>query len=147
MIDYLEIPLTGQAGAGRFVKVSPEDYVYLSRFKWTYKEGYAVGRIGKKEMRMHRLIMREDDPEYVIDHINRDRLDNRRSNLRRFTIKENANNRSNNTFIEAFGEKKTIAEWTEDPRCAPPYSVLQSRLRRETLPEAAILAPHPLPER
>lgn len=141
MLDYLEIPLTGEAGAGRFVKVSPADYNQLVRYKWYYRDGYCLSQINGKEVRMHRFVMNENDPMYVIDHINRDRLDNRRNNLRRFSKKENANNKENNRWIEAWGEKKTVSEWVDDERCEVGYEVLLGRLRREVLPEYAILAP------
>ena len=89
---------------------------------------------------MHRLIMDETDQEIVIDHINRDRLDNRKTNLRRLTPIQNANNRNDNVSITAFGETKTIAEWSRDERCIVPYSVLRMRIYKGIHPEYAILA-------
>lgn len=141
MANYAEIPLTGVAGAGRVAKVSVKDYPLLARFSWYYKEGYALANINGKEVRMHRLVLNENNPDFVVDHRNRDRLDNRRENLRRFTLKQNANNRCTNRGITAFGETKTVAEWSEDPRCAVNYNTLLGRIRREVWPEYAILAP------
>jgi len=137
----MEIWLNGHYGQGLHAKVDPEDYLRVSRYSWYYRHGYALSEINGKEMRMHRFITGTIEDDIVVDHINRDRLDNRRSNLRELTAKENANNRSNNTFVEAFGETKTIAQWSEDPRCNTTYSILQSRLKRGITPEMAILAP------
>lgn len=71
----------------------PEDYDLVSRFKWRKCEGYARSheRIpgGQTNYKMHRLIMGVNDPRLVVDHINGNTLDNRRSNLRILTNKEN----------------------------------------------------------
>jgi len=96
--DYCKIPLT----QGRFTKVDPEDYPWLSQFRWHCKTNikaiYAVRTItvaGKsKRIFMHRLIM-NTPPHLVCDHINHDGLDNRKANLRNCTIRQNnANSRS-----------------------------------------------------
>jgi len=94
--DYCKIPLTH----GKFAKVDPDDYIWLSQFRWHYKINskgtYALRSLrvaGKsKKIYMHRLIM--DTPPYLVcDHINHDRLDNRKSNLRNCTIKQNNANK------------------------------------------------------
>jgi adenylylsulfate kinase-like enzyme len=136
----MEIWLTGSAGAGKCAIVDPVDFVRLSRHRWKLRNGYAVTLIDGKTVRMHRDVMQENDPSMVIDHINRDRLDNRRLNLRRLTPLENANNRVDNVRITAFGEEQTIAEWVRDPRCGAPYGVLQKRIYSGIMPELAILA-------
>ena len=136
----MKLWLSGVAGAGRFAEVDPEDFVRLSRHKWFLRNTYAVSVIGGATVRMHRFVMQEDDPNIVIDHANRDRLDNRSSNLRRMTPTENANNRITNVVIEAFGESYTISEWSRDPRCGVSYDTLQKRIYRGYPPEVAILA-------
>ncbi len=94
---YCKIPLT----QGRFAKVDPEDYLWLSQFRWCCKNGtrnvYAVRNVtvdGKsKRIHMHRLIMNTPD-HLVCDHINHDSLNNRKANLRNCTIQQNnANSR------------------------------------------------------
>jgi hypothetical protein len=93
--DYCKIPLTH----GKFAKVSPEDYIWLSQFRWhcaMNSKGAYAGRsfriAGKlRRIYMHRLIM-DTPPELVCDHINHDGLDNRRFNLRNCTTKENKAN-------------------------------------------------------
>lgn len=75
--------------------VDDEDYEYLSQFKWQVSSnGYAVRWVLKHEIHhtqtyfMHRLLLKPNrDKE--IDHINGDKLDNRKENLR-------ITNRSNN---------------------------------------------------
>lgn len=73
---------------GHRALVDPADFDRLSQFRWNYSNGYAMnprfiwqGR--KWSIAMHRYIMDllPGDPREV-DHINRDRLDNRRANLR-----------------------------------------------------------------
>ncbi len=94
--DYCRIPLTH----GHYAKVDPEDYGWLSQFRWHFvKSGrtyYAVrtnyenGRSGK--IWMHREIM--GTPRgLVCDHINHNGLDNRTRNLRNCTVAQNNLNR------------------------------------------------------
>lgn len=54
---------------------------------------------------------------------------------------EQANNMRSNVFISAFGEIKTIAQWSVDNRCVIPYSTLYRRLRRKWDSELAIITP------
>lgn len=54
--------------------------------------GYVMISQGKKYERLHRVIL--GLPAEWVDHINRDRLDNRRINLRTVTATENNRNRS-----------------------------------------------------
>lgn len=124
----LEIKLNGVNGAGKFAKVDNSDYELVMRHSWYYRDGYALTKINKKEIRMHRFILQITDPDIIVDHINRDRLDNRRTNLRPFTYLQNANNRVDNVTVEAFGEEKTIAEWSRDVRCGSSYNVLRKRI-------------------
>lgn len=95
-----EIPLT----KGKVAIVDKDDYEELSRFKWYYTEsGYAArdarntDRTSGKVIYMHKYIM---PSKYQTDHVNRDSLDNRKSNLRIATNADNTANRgrqSNNT--------------------------------------------------
>lgn len=51
-------------------------------------------------------------PKHTLDRIDSDK-DYSPENCRWATMKEQGNNRGNNVVIEAFGEKKTIAQWCE----------------------------------
>ena len=105
----LEIKLNGINAAGKFAKVSTADYEMIVRHKWYYRDGYALTKIRGREVRMHRYILDVRDPSMIVDHIDHDRLNNTRENLRIVTYLENANNREDNVFLECFGESKTIA--------------------------------------
>lgn len=77
--------------------VDNEDYEWLNNWKWHYRpDGYAGTYIhttkGSRVLLMHRLIM--DAPKgRGIDHINHDKLDNRRVNLRFCNQSQNMANR------------------------------------------------------
>lgn len=113
----IDIPLT----KGAVAIVDEEDYELVSQYKWHLNSmGYAVwrGKVDgkKKTIRMHRLINNTPDGKYT-DHINRNRLDNRRSNLRTVTQKENMQNKergrgywyqkqNRNWVVEIYGEHR-----------------------------------------
>ena len=90
--DYCKIPLT----RGQFAKVDPEDYIWLSQFRWYCNKrphtSYAIRNAGegaeRRKVLMHREIART--PKHLVcDHINRHGLDNRQQNLRNCTKREN----------------------------------------------------------
>jgi hypothetical protein len=78
---------------GMYTLVDNDLFEYLNQWKWFFKQGYAVRNEKPNTIFMHRVI--NNTPSgYVTDHINRNRLDNRRRNLRTATIRDNARNRS-----------------------------------------------------
>jgi len=80
---------------GKFAIVDPEDFDELSQYKWTAAKSpntfYAVRSDHGRQIRMHRLITNAPKG-LVVDHINHNGLDNRKSNLRLCTRSENARN-------------------------------------------------------
>jgi len=86
------IPLT----QGKFAIVDAEDYDWLNKHKWCackVKQTYYAKRKGKgKLVCMHRQIT-SAPPHLLVDHINRNGLDNRKKNLRLCTRAENSRNR------------------------------------------------------
>jgi hypothetical protein len=82
---------------GGYAIVNDEDYDYVMQWKWRRTTlGYAVRKIPKSTgvIWMHRQI--NGTPKgYETDHINEDKLDNRRSNLRTVTHGQNTYNRKN----------------------------------------------------
>lgn len=76
----------------RLVRVSIEDFDEVIRHAWYVgANGYCTTRLSGKLVTMHRFIMRAGFGE-LVDHINGDRLDNRRSNLRFVSVRTNAVN-------------------------------------------------------
>ena len=99
--DTCRIQLYGQAHEpATFALVDPEDFEWLNQYHWDHlSSGYArrtTSRAkGKKRsvVYMHRQIMGlEKGDERQVDHINQDKLDNRRSNLRIVTQAQNLQN-------------------------------------------------------
>ena len=83
-------------GDGLSAMVDASDYEWLNRFTWraTSKDskGYAFRKAGGRIVLMHRAIM-EPPKGMVVDHINGNRMDDRRCNLRICTPLQNGWNR------------------------------------------------------
>ncbi len=77
---------------GKFTIVDPKDLLPLGGYRWCFSGcGYAITTIDGKIRYMHHLIL-PSRRGLVNDHINRNRLDNRRENLRYVTHGENVRN-------------------------------------------------------
>jgi hypothetical protein len=79
MTTFRTIPLT----RGAFAIVDQADYEMLRHWNWCLSsDGYAVRGFNRFPLcRMHRMLMLPD-PGVQVDHVNRNKLDNRRCNLR-----------------------------------------------------------------
>lgn len=91
-----KIALGGKHGRGKFALVDDEDFEELNKHKWCIGGGYALREIwingkGKTEL-MHRVINKTPDGLQT-DHINWNKLDNRKINLRSCTASQNRMNR------------------------------------------------------
>lgn len=98
--EYRTIPLT----QGQVAIVDAADYDWLMQWKWYFhwqpkvNAGYARRfeprqvNGARRAILMHRLILGVEISRVIVDHINRDTLDNRRINLRSCTIAQNACN-------------------------------------------------------
>lgn len=95
-----KIQLTGKAGG--YALVDDDVYKEIGHLKWYHAQnGYAVRTVTTKGkatwLYMHRHIMGATSE---VDHINQDKLDNRRKNLRQVSRSQNVYNvtkRSDNT--------------------------------------------------
>lgn len=68
--------------------VDDEDYEALSQYIWHFSKGYAARSGGGKTLLMHREIL-DAQPGQIVDHRDRNRLNNQRSNLRIVTYSQN----------------------------------------------------------
>ena len=87
-----EIILSGKKANGKSVTVDDDDYKKYNHLVWHLSDtGYAVRRNNGETTRLHRLIM--NCPEgLVVDHLNGNKLDCRKSNMRICTQEENTKN-------------------------------------------------------
>lgn len=96
-------------------KVDDEDFVWLSKYRWHYDRGYAARTIHDKGIEyMHRMI-NKTPKGLSTDHVNGDRLDNRKNNLRSCTqTLNNANSklrRSNTSGYKGVVWHKKDTKW------------------------------------
>ena len=105
---------TIQLTKGYETVVDDSDFDLVSQYSWYYNEGYAKAYHKGKRLRMHRLILGAKKGQQV-DHRNRNRLDNRRSNLRICTLKENNRNitmrRDNTSGYIGVSLDKSTGHW------------------------------------
>lgn len=75
--------------------IDMDDYEKVKDYCWNVKgNGYVSGTIDGKEISIHRFILGIKDPKIEVDHINRKKNDNRKTNLRLSSRKENSRNKS-----------------------------------------------------
>jgi len=137
-----EIPLT----RGAVAIVDDDDYEKLSKYKWYYiGMGYAARCLcanGKHTaLYMHKCIIPAPSG-YEVDHINQNKLDNRKENLRACTRTQNLGNRTpyaNNTSgykgvswnrnerkwivqIGIYGKRIRVGEFADKKEAAKAYN-------------------------
>ena len=78
---------------GRVTIISSDDWQKCVAYSWYHHHGYARGMIEGRAIYLHRFIL-DAGPDQVCDHINGNRLDNRRENLRLVDKYVNARNRA-----------------------------------------------------
>jgi hypothetical protein len=94
--DMKEIPLT----KGAVALVDDADYEHLMQWSWCFDNGYAMrGFLNDNRKQVHRYMHHELMPDIefgvrVVDHQDRNKLNNQRHNLRYVTQKQNTMNRS-----------------------------------------------------
>lgn len=114
--------------SGRTVEVDDEDFDLLSAYSWhTFKSTrgpyYVKVRQGSKSLYLHRLIMKAHLTDGLeIDHIDRNGLNNRRSNLRVVTHSQNmlnarlARGASGYVGVSQKGPRSFVAIVTRKPK-------------------------------
>jgi hypothetical protein len=98
-------------GNGGVTFVDDDDFDWLNQWKWHRNSGGYVWRTVKTgKVTLHRLITGAGPGQHV-DHINHDRLDNRRANLRLCTPRENNWNRPGSSFSGLKGVSPFRGRW------------------------------------
>lgn len=111
-------PLGGKSES--FTLIDAEDFVEVSKFSWGLnkkeagkKTDYVRGGVNGTEVKLHRFLMGSIPEGMVVDHINGDGLDNRRSNLRVCTQQDNRRNESKKAVYRAASPFKGVS-WDKD---------------------------------
>lgn len=95
------------------VLIDIDDLDKVIQFLWRIDEdGYVVNRQGKKIIYLHRLITKCNKNEEA-DHKNRNKLDNRKNNLRICTRAQNQQNQSKRTNRKYTSKHKGV-NWSKD---------------------------------
>ncbi len=93
-------------------KIDKEDYKKVATGKWSWSYGYLVRYINNEIALIHHIIQGKKKG-YFTDHINGDRLDNRKANLRFVTMQQNNCNRSKmrGVYISNYYKNKKEKKW------------------------------------
>jgi hypothetical protein len=81
---------------GAYTHVDAADYEWLNQYNWHLNGGYAARWDNHKSIYMHREIV-QPPPGKIVDHIDGNRANNCRSNLRACTRAENMRNKRNHS--------------------------------------------------
>jgi hypothetical protein len=109
------IPLRNRAGViVEYALVDEDDYEKVNKYKWYLNTGgYAEGKVDKKLIRLHHYILKKPDKGKVIDHINQDRLNDTKNNVREVSRSENNHNVTKNTNIDLTSKYKGVS-WSKN---------------------------------
>lgn len=113
--EMKKIKLTEGKYGIQYTLVDNNLFKELSKYRWFYSHGYAcmcIPGLKGKRIYMHRFILKVDGN---IDHINKNKLDNRKKNLREANKRINSINRglqSNNTSgYKGISWNKGLGKW------------------------------------
>jgi len=105
---------------GKWAIVDNEDYEKLNKWKWCYYGGYAIRTIRtgvskRTKCRMHWEVIGKPKDGFEVDHINGNGLDNKRSNLRICTHRENTMNakrhKDGKSGFKGVSWQKRVKKW------------------------------------
>lgn len=93
LVDCYEFTATN---GSKFV-VDKDDFDRVSVFNWYQdKKGYFYTRNNYKQIKLHRFILKLNPEDKMVDHIDRDKSNNKKSNLRLATNSQNLANVTHN---------------------------------------------------
>ena len=108
--DYFELVIKPNVSS----KIDKDDYPKVATGKWSYAKSvsYPIRIIKNKTVLLHHVILGKKKG-YFVDHINGDRLDNRKNNLRFVTPQESACNRANmrGVYLSNYYKNRKEKKW------------------------------------
>lgn len=135
-----------------YTQIDKDDLEKMRPYSWSLMgRGYIKTHINKKNVYLHRFLMDEWDPKIIIDHINKDPLDNRKKNLRRATLRQNSFNRTKcqnssseykgvsynkvsqkwESYVKIYGVKYTLGFFIKEKEAAKAYNCVAKELYGE----------------
>jgi len=133
------IELRSELHPGMVTMIDDEDLPLVEPYSWCVNsKGYAVARIDGKVRYLHRVLL---PGVALVDHVNGDKLDNRKVNLRPATVTQNAANSAKRSGtssqykgvswsasagrwvaqIQAAGVKRNLGRFTDEAEAAAAY--------------------------
>lgn len=103
------LALKGKYGEGKYTLISDIDYPFASKLKLYVNEGYVKTYYNGRHWKLHQLLVGSN-----YDHINQNKLDNRRENLRPATQQQqnaNVKPRAISGFKGVTRDKTTKSSW------------------------------------
>ena len=105
--DYYEICLYNvKSQEIARTKIDKDDLEKIKNSKWCLMYGYAISNSNNKSIYLHTFILGKPTKGYEIDHINHDKLDNRKQNLRFVTHSQNGMNRKYKGYYWSKSDKR-----------------------------------------
>ena len=125
-----DVPLSGKYANGRSAYVDAEDSQFVSRYSWSIDQtGYPHARVDGRTQRLHRCIIQQMGLQVpkgmVVDHIDRNPLNNTRQNLRITNHTQNifnsGPNRANTSGVKGVTWNKRSGKWVVQLRIHGKY--------------------------
>jgi hypothetical protein len=92
-----------------YALVDENDFEKVNKYKWHLSNGYAQGKVEKKDIRLHHFVFKKPEKGNVIDHINQDKCNDSKLNLREVSRSMNGHNQIKNTNIESSSKYKGVS--------------------------------------
>lgn len=115
--SHAELLIYSREGSLKMVsKIDLEDVPYVEKYSWCERSRGYVGRVDSngKIITLHRILAKAKKGE-IVDHINKDKLDNRKENLRICTYQQNIFNSGkgtkNTSGVTGVGWRKDTKKW------------------------------------
>lgn len=116
--NTVRVPFTCR-GEIKYFLVDREDFDRVNEHKW-YLNIHGYMRLRGGGGVLHRYVLDITDPKIEVDHVNGDKLDNRKSNLRVVTHVQNCQNTkksaTNKSGFKGVSFHKALNEWRADIR-------------------------------